>query len=220
VIGGGNVAFDVARTARRLGGDVSIVCLENEDKASRDGIPADVEEIEGAREEGISINYSRGVEEIVGRNGRFTQIKCPRCTSVFDASGFNPRCDRSDAIYLAGFSGGGMAAFVTAHFDPGRFAGVISNSGALHENLESPTALKATDLKRIVFLAGTKDQVVPEAHLKGNAALVESAGIPLRFFSFEKLLYQYSFPRCSKFTVKTNVNSFSNFLIVFLQSVI
>lgn len=93
---------------------------------------------------------------------------------------------RSDAIYLAGFSGGGMAAFVTAHFDPGRFAGVISNGGALHEKLESPTALKATALKSVVFLAGTKDRVVPEAHLRGNAALVESAGIPLRFFSFEK----------------------------------
>ncbi|GAG95372.1 unnamed protein product, partial [marine sediment metagenome] len=43
VVGGGNVAFDVARTARRLGGDVSLVCLENEDKSSKDGIPADVE---------------------------------------------------------------------------------------------------------------------------------------------------------------------------------
>ena len=58
VVGGGNVAFDVARTARRLGGDVSIVCLECEDKSSKDGIPADVEEIEGAGEEGIKITYS------------------------------------------------------------------------------------------------------------------------------------------------------------------
>jgi NADPH-dependent glutamate synthase beta subunit-like oxidoreductase/CheY-like chemotaxis protein/NAD-dependent dihydropyrimidine dehydrogenase PreA subunit len=102
VVGGGNVAFDVARTVRRLGGDVSLVCLENEDKSSRDGIPADVEEIEGAGEEGIKITYRRGVEEIIGEDGRFKKIKCPKCISVFDESGFNPKFERSDAIYLEG----------------------------------------------------------------------------------------------------------------------
>jgi NADPH-dependent glutamate synthase beta subunit-like oxidoreductase/CheY-like chemotaxis protein/NAD-dependent dihydropyrimidine dehydrogenase PreA subunit len=102
VIGGGNVAFDVARTVRRLGGDVTMVCLENEDKSSKDGIPADVEEIEGAMEEDITINYSRGVEEIIGEKGRFKAIKCPRCISVFDDKGFNPKFDRSDVIYLEG----------------------------------------------------------------------------------------------------------------------
>jgi len=102
VIGGGNVAFDVARSVRRLGGDVSVVCLENEDKSSKDGIPADVEEIEGATEEGLKIYYSRGVEEIIGEDRKFKKIKCPRCTSVFDESGFNPKFDHSDAIYLEG----------------------------------------------------------------------------------------------------------------------
>jgi len=103
VVGGGNVAFDVARSARRLGGDVSLVCLESEDKSSKDGIPADVEEIEGGTEEGLKITYSRGVEEIVGENGKFNKIKCPRCTSVFDKDGrFNPEFDRSDILYLEG----------------------------------------------------------------------------------------------------------------------
>jgi len=103
VVGGGDVAFDVARTARRLGGDVSLVCLECEDKSSKDGIPADVEEIEGGGEEGIKIIYSRGVEEIVGEGGKFKKIKCPRCTSVFDEDGrFNPEFDRSDILYLEG----------------------------------------------------------------------------------------------------------------------
>jgi NADPH-dependent glutamate synthase beta subunit-like oxidoreductase/Pyruvate/2-oxoacid:ferredoxin oxidoreductase delta subunit len=102
VVGGGNVAFDVARTARRLGGDVTMVCLENADKSSKDGIPADVEEIEGAIEEGIMINYSRGVEEIIGEKGRFKAIKCPRCTSVLDDKGFNPKFERRDIIYLEG----------------------------------------------------------------------------------------------------------------------
>jgi NADPH-dependent glutamate synthase beta subunit-like oxidoreductase len=105
VIGGGNVAFDAARTARRLGGKVTLVCLENEDKSSKDGIPADVEEIEGATEEGIQIVYSRGVEEIIGENGKFGKIKCPRCTWVYDQMGyigFNPKFDKSDVIYLEG----------------------------------------------------------------------------------------------------------------------
>jgi NADPH-dependent glutamate synthase beta subunit-like oxidoreductase/FixJ family two-component response regulator/NAD-dependent dihydropyrimidine dehydrogenase PreA subunit len=102
VVGGGNVAFDVARTVRRLGGDVALVCLENDDKSSRDGIPADIEEIEGALEEGLMINYSRGVEGIIGEKGRFKAIKCPRCTSVFDDKGFNPKFDRNDVIYLEG----------------------------------------------------------------------------------------------------------------------
>lgn len=102
VVGGGNVAFDMARTVRRLGGDVSLVCLEGEDKSSKDGIPADVEEIEGAEEEGITITYCRGVEQIVGEDGVFKKIKCPRCISVFDESGFNPKFDRSDVIYLEG----------------------------------------------------------------------------------------------------------------------
>jgi len=103
VVGGGNVAFDVARTARRLGGDVSLVCLESGDKSSKDGIPADVEEIEGGTEEGLKITYSRGVEEIIGENGKFKKIKCPRCTSVFDEDGrFNPKFDRSDILYLEG----------------------------------------------------------------------------------------------------------------------
>ena len=105
VIGGGNVAFDVARTARRLGGKVTLVCLENEDKSSKDGIPADVEEVEGATDEGIKIVYSRGVEEIVGEGGKFSKIKCPRCTWVYDEMGyvgFNPKFDKTDAIYLEG----------------------------------------------------------------------------------------------------------------------
>ena len=105
VVGGGNVAFDVARTARRFGGDVSIVSLECGDKSSKDGIPADLEEIEGASEEGIKIIYSRGVEEIIGEDGKFRKIKCPLCTSVYAEMGyigFNPKFDRSDVIYLEG----------------------------------------------------------------------------------------------------------------------
>lgn len=102
VIGGGNVAFDVARTARRLGGETCVVCLECEDKGSKDGIPADFEEIRGAWEEGVRIIYSRGVRRICGEGERVKRIECPRCTSVFDAGGFNPQFDESDIVDVDG----------------------------------------------------------------------------------------------------------------------
>ena len=102
VIGGGNVAFDVARTARRLGGETTIICLECESKKLKDGIPADEDEIRGAWEEGIRIVYSRGVKRIIGEGERLKKIECPRCTSVFDESGFNPQFDSSDNIELNG----------------------------------------------------------------------------------------------------------------------
>ena len=103
VIGGGNVAFDVARSARRLGGIVTVVALECEDKTSKDGIPADHEEIRGAWEEGIKIVYSRGVSKIMGREGKFCGILSPKCTSVFDKEGrFNPTFDTEGMINLKG----------------------------------------------------------------------------------------------------------------------
>jgi NADPH-dependent glutamate synthase beta subunit-like oxidoreductase/NAD-dependent dihydropyrimidine dehydrogenase PreA subunit len=102
VTGGGNVAFDVARSVRRQGGDVTIVCLECEDKDCKDGIPADEEEIRGAWEEGIRIVYSRGVRKIAGQNGKFKGINCPTCVSVFDEQGFNPKFDCTDCIDLTG----------------------------------------------------------------------------------------------------------------------
>ena len=102
VIGGGNVAFDAARTAYRLGGRVTVVCLENEDKTSKDGIPADAEEIEGAIQEGIGIVYSRGVRNIIAENGKFKRIDCPKCVCVFDYKGFNPQFDCSDCNDVEG----------------------------------------------------------------------------------------------------------------------
>ena len=102
VIGGGNVAFDAARTVYRMGGKVTVVCLETFDKNSKDGIPADIEEIEGAHQEGIRIIYSRGVRKIIGEKGTFQKIESPKCTSVFDEKGFNPKFDTEDVIEIEG----------------------------------------------------------------------------------------------------------------------
>jgi len=102
VIGGGNVAFDAARTVYRMGGKVTLVCLETWDKNSKDGIPADIEEIEGAHQEGIRIVYSRGVRKIIGEKGTFKKIESPKCMTVFDEKGFNPKFDTRDVIEIEG----------------------------------------------------------------------------------------------------------------------
>jgi NADPH-dependent glutamate synthase beta subunit-like oxidoreductase/NAD-dependent dihydropyrimidine dehydrogenase PreA subunit len=102
VIGGGNVAFDVARTTRRLGGEVTLMSLECEDKSSKDGIPADKEEIRAAWEEGIRIVYSHGVRKIIGKGGAFKAIDCPKCTSVYTDGAFNPQFDAADSLEISG----------------------------------------------------------------------------------------------------------------------
>ena len=90
VIGGGNVAMDVARSARRLGAsEVHAFCLE-----SRSEMPSHPWEIEEAEEEGIQVHNSWGPKEIIGTNDEVSSIEFMRCTSVFDqAKKFKPAYD-------------------------------------------------------------------------------------------------------------------------------
>ncbi len=71
VIGGGNTALDAARSVLRLGGN-SIILY----RRSRDEMPAFEEEVSEALEEGIEIQYLVGPAEIIGHNGRVTQLEC------------------------------------------------------------------------------------------------------------------------------------------------
>ena len=95
VIGGGNVAIDVARSARRTGAsEVHLVCLENPEE-----MPAHSWEIEEAREEGVNIHAGFGPESILGVDGKATGFKAKKCTSVFDESGkFNPAYDENEKL--------------------------------------------------------------------------------------------------------------------------
>ena len=97
VVGGGNVAIDVARTAQRCGAEsVSMYCLEPRDK-----MPASEEEIAEAAEEGVALNCGWGPKEILAENGKVTGIVFKRCTSVWDAEGrFAPTYDENDTITL------------------------------------------------------------------------------------------------------------------------
>lgn len=93
VVGGGNVAIDVARTALRCkSGEVSMFCLE-----SAETMPAAKDEVEEAKEEGIQVNNGWGPKEILTENGKVTGIVFKRCTAVLDAEGrFNPQYDEND----------------------------------------------------------------------------------------------------------------------------
>ena len=71
VVGGGNVAMDSARCAKRLGADVTIVYRRTEKE-----LPARKEEVENAKEEGIIFKMLCNPEEIVGENGWVKEVKC------------------------------------------------------------------------------------------------------------------------------------------------
>ncbi len=92
VVGGGNVAVDVAMTAGRLGAeDVRLVCLESPEE-----MPAYEWELQQAREEGIGVVNSLGPENVRVSDGKVTGMSFVRCTSVFDARGkFAPEFDES-----------------------------------------------------------------------------------------------------------------------------
>lgn len=99
VIGGGNVAIDVARTASRVGDtQVKMYCLE-----SREEMPALPEEIEEALSEDIEINNSWGPKRIIIENGIATGVEFKKCLSVFDESGrFNPAYDENNTAIVKG----------------------------------------------------------------------------------------------------------------------
>jgi NADPH-dependent glutamate synthase beta subunit-like oxidoreductase len=99
VVGGGNVAIDVALTALRKGAqEVSVVCLEE-----RDEMPAWESEIQMALEEGVEIINCFGPSKFSEKNGKLSGIECKRCTCVFDEDGcFNPQYDGTDLSKLEG----------------------------------------------------------------------------------------------------------------------
>ena len=95
VVGGGNVAADVARTAlRTTSGKVTMLCLE-----SREEMPAAKDEIAEVEGEGITIRNGWGPKEILTQSGKVTGIVFKRCVSVFDKDHrFAPSYDEEDTI--------------------------------------------------------------------------------------------------------------------------
>lgn len=97
VIGGGNVAIDVSRTAVRCASPkVFQVSLE-----TRDIMPALPEEIETAEAEGIVFHGGWGPREILTENGKVTGILLKKCTRVMNEQGrFDPQYDEDDTMTI------------------------------------------------------------------------------------------------------------------------
>jgi NADPH-dependent glutamate synthase beta subunit-like oxidoreductase len=98
VVGGGNVAIDVAMTALREGAeDVQLFCLEK-----RDEMPAFDWEVKDAVEEAVKINPSWGPKRFISSSeGKVTGIEFKRCISVFnDAGKFAPKYDESQTTTI------------------------------------------------------------------------------------------------------------------------
>ena len=104
VIGGGNVAMDIARTLARLQkaayGEVRVTLTALEERAR---FLADPEEIKEAGEEGVVILDARGPQQVMVENGKVTGLKTWRVKAIFDEQGrFAPSYDESDEQIHAG----------------------------------------------------------------------------------------------------------------------
>lgn len=83
VVGGGNVAVDVALTALRTGAkEVVMACLER-----REEMPANDWEIEQAVEEGVRLMPAWGPDRVLREGDRVTGVELVQCASVFDDEG-------------------------------------------------------------------------------------------------------------------------------------
>lgn len=104
VIGGGNVAMDIARTLARLQkaayGEVRVTLTALEDRAH---FLADPDEIKEAGEEGVVILDARGPQQVMVENGKVSGLKTWRVRAIFDEQGrFAPSYDESDEQIHAG----------------------------------------------------------------------------------------------------------------------
>ncbi|HMV84376.1 MAG TPA: FAD-dependent oxidoreductase [Blastocatellia bacterium] len=87
------IAYDVARSALRMSGDKEIHLICLE---QRHEMPADEIEIEEGEEEGIHLHTACGPREVLHENGYVTGLRTVKCLSVFDENGkFNPKFDES-----------------------------------------------------------------------------------------------------------------------------
>ena len=82
VIGGGNTAIDAARTAKKLGAEVTIVY-----RRTREEMPAELEEIEEAEKEGVKINFLQNIKSAKSKNDKLEVEFVEMRLAEFDKSG-------------------------------------------------------------------------------------------------------------------------------------
>lgn len=90
---GEQVAYDVARSALRMSGDKEVHVVCLESRAE---MPADEVEIVEGEEEGIRLHDGRGPREVIVQKGKVGGLRVVKCLSVFNAEGrFEPRYDEA-----------------------------------------------------------------------------------------------------------------------------
>lgn len=97
VIGAGNSAMDCARAARRLVGENGSVTIAY--RRTRKEMPADIEEIESALDEGVRIVELCAPEEVLADGGRVSGLRCRRMRLVPDPDGGRPRPVPTDEAF-------------------------------------------------------------------------------------------------------------------------
>lgn len=100
VIGAGNSAMDCARAARRLVGENGSVTIAY--RRTRKEMPADIEEIEAALDEGVRIVELYAPEEVLADGGRVSGLRCRRMRLVPDPDGGRPRPVPTDETFTLG----------------------------------------------------------------------------------------------------------------------
>lgn len=132
VVGGGNVAMDAARSARRIGAEVTLVYRRTEKE-----LPARKEEVEHALEEGIKFEFLTSPIEINGEDGRVKSITCQRMKLsepdesgrarpvVIEGSEFDMECDC--VIMAIGTSPNPLIASSTDGLDTQRWGGIVAD---------------------------------------------------------------------------------------------
>ena len=133
IVGGGNVAMDAARTAKRLGADTHVVYRRSEKE-----LPARVEEVHHAKEEGIHFHLLSNPTEILGNEQG--EVRAIRCIEMElgepDASGrrrpvekpgseFEIACD--SVIMSLGTSPNPLIISTTKGLESGRKGGIVTN---------------------------------------------------------------------------------------------
>lgn len=132
VVGGGNVAMDAVRTARRLGGEASIVYRRSENE-----LPARAEEVRHAKEEGIGFNMLTNPVRIIGNEkGNVTGIECVsmrlgeadasgrRSPEPVEGSNFIINCDT--VIMALGTTPNPLIKHTTPHLDTDRRGCIVA----------------------------------------------------------------------------------------------
>ena len=105
VIGGGDVAFDVARSATRLQllkygkADVKLTSLEN-----ADALPASDDELFEGSDEGVQLFCGNGPQEVmINKKGEMTGLRLWKCLCIFDQKGaFKPEFDKDCELIIEG----------------------------------------------------------------------------------------------------------------------